>query len=54
VVKVAFEEGDGHPIGSLALVLGSVSHPTGFGYFLEWKADPRVAVFCVGWKIRRG
>jgi hypothetical protein len=52
VVKVRSDPGDAHPIGSLATVLGSMGHPKiGNGYFLEWDAKPRWAVFVMGDKI---
>ncbi len=56
VEKVATEEGDTHPIGALATVLGSVcdlAQPhLGIGYFVEWDAHPRRAVLVVANKIR--
>lgn len=54
VVKVAGEEGDTHPIGARATVLGSLSHPTiGIGYFVEWEDLPRHAVGVMAWKIAK-
>lgn len=52
VVKVRTEARDTHPVGSLATVLGSMGHPdVGIGYFVEWDARPRWAVFVIAWKI---
>lgn len=53
VHKVKMERGDAHPIGSMATVLGSISHPdiVGIGYFVEWDAKPRRAVFVMSAKI---
>lgn len=55
VVKVIAEEGDGHQLGEMATVLGSLSHPDIYDgkpcYFLEWDGHPRVAVACLGWKL---
>ena len=52
VVKVKEEDGDTHPVGSCATVLGSIGHPDiGVGYFVEWDDLPRVAVFVVEWKL---
>lgn len=51
VRKVRTEAGDTHPIGSMATILGSVSDPIGNGYFVEWDATPRHAVFVVETKI---
>jgi hypothetical protein len=52
VVKVRTDAGDAHPLGSLATVLGSMGHPkVGNGYFVEWDARPRWAVFVAGDKI---
>lgn len=45
VEKVKTEPGDAHPIGAQATVLGSIRHPIGTGYFVEWDARPRHAVF---------
>lgn len=49
--KAVMEEGDTHPIGALATVVGSVG-PLPFrqwdqvyGYFVEWDEMPGVAVF---------
>lgn len=53
VEKAAGEPGDAHPIGSLATVLGSVSHPSvGMAYFVEWDDMPRHAVGVSAWKLR--
>jgi hypothetical protein len=53
VVKVTFERGDAHPIGTRGVVLGSVGHPEiGIGYFVEWETLPRHAVLVVSGKIR--
>lgn len=52
VRKVRVEAGDTHPIGSTATVLGSLHHPkVGGGYFVEWDATPRHAVFVISTKI---
>lgn len=65
IVKVAVEEGDAHPVGSLGTVLGSMAAPpemiaqltTEFGrrsrvlYFVEWDDLPRHAVGVVSAKI---
>jgi hypothetical protein len=55
IVKVQTEKGDAHPIGARATVLGSMAAPNvGLGYFVEWDAKPRCAVFVVDWKVRPG
>ena len=52
VVKIKTEPGDSHPVGSSATVLGSLYAPdVGFGYFVEWDARPRYAVFASAAKI---
>ena len=52
IVKVTFERGDAHPVGTRGVVLGSVGHPTiGFGYFVEWATLPRHAVFVLAAKV---
>jgi hypothetical protein len=56
VVKVAATDGDAHPIGAEATVLGSVGPlpwqgASVFGYFVLWDAHPHHAVFCVGSKL---
>lgn len=52
VRKLKDDPGDLHPIGSEATVLGSIHHlAVGYGYFVEWDASPRTAVFVVPWKI---
>jgi hypothetical protein len=52
VVKVAGDAKDAHAIGTGATVLGSMGHPeVGIGYFVEWDATPRVAVFVAAVKI---
>jgi len=54
VRKIAKEDGDSHPIGSLATVLGSLHLPErGYGYFVEWDASPRTAVLVVEAQIER-
>jgi len=59
--KVLFEKGDGHPIGALGTVLGSIRAPAEvraqfpaagpYFYFVEWDARPRVAVGVASAKI---
>jgi hypothetical protein len=58
VVKVMFEKGDTHPIGSIGTVLGSLTadpNPVVPGvehfYFIEWDDQPRLAVGVVNLKI---
>lgn len=52
VRKVMTEPGDTHPVGSMATILGSMHHPmVGGGYFVEWDATPRHAVFVISSKI---
>ncbi len=56
VRKVAVEHGDAHPVGALAIVLGSIREPYGehrIMYFLEWDRLPRHAVGCIAWKIEQ-
>jgi hypothetical protein len=53
VYKDVAEVGDSHPVGSRATVLGSLYlSGLGYGYFVEWDAQPRVAVLVAGRKIR--
>jgi hypothetical protein len=54
VVKIAMDEKDANPLGTLATVLGSMGHPSMEepGYFVEWDTMPRVAVFVAPWKIK--
>lgn len=57
--KVKFEAGDGHPIGTLGRVLGSIEAPADvfrqfgarFFYFVEWDPKPRIAVGVASSKI---
>ena len=55
VCKVSFEDGDAHPIGAFATVLGSLGPVpklnNEFGYFVLWDDLPGVAVFTRGNKI---
>jgi hypothetical protein len=52
IAKVKVEPGDSQPLGALGTILGCYGHPDmGVGYFVEWDALPRVAVFVIGWKI---
>jgi hypothetical protein len=52
VVKVAWEPGDTHSLRDRATVLGSMGHPeVGIGYFVEFDAHPKQAVFIIGTKI---
>lgn len=54
VIKVKTEPGDAHPLGSMATVLGSMQAPDPdrtLGYFVEWDAKPRCAVFVMAAKI---
>jgi hypothetical protein len=52
VRKDVSEDGDSHPVGTRATVLGSLYEPDlGYGYFVEWEPTPRVAVFVAGFKI---
>jgi hypothetical protein len=53
IEKATFEQGDGTPIGAKGRVLGSMGHPEiGVGYFVEWEARPRMAVFAEARQIR--
>lgn len=56
IKKIAEDpEGDRTPLGAEGTVLGSIM-PTPFdpvGYFVEWDAAPKNAVFVVDWKIGR-
>ena len=55
IVKVMSEPGDTHPLGAMGTVLGSFRHPKAPAglvlYFIEWDANPRVAVAVIGNKI---
>lgn len=54
VHKIATEDGDTHPVGSKATILGSVHVPErGYAYFVEWDDSPRYAVLVVAGKIRQ-
>jgi hypothetical protein len=54
VIKIKAEPGDKHPVGATATVLGSIGAPgVGLGYFVEWDALPRHAVFVVAWKLAK-
>jgi len=51
--KVVSEEGDGNPVGTRGIVLGSMpklGYPW-FMYFVQWDHLPRRAVACPGFKI---
>jgi hypothetical protein len=52
VRKCTTEEGDHHPIGALARVVGSVSDGSDFGYWVKWD-DIEIACFITGNKIER-
>jgi hypothetical protein len=53
--KAKQEAGDGTPLGTHGLVIGSFSHPEVHDglrvYFVEWANRPRMAVAIVEWKI---
>ena len=54
--KVFSPEGDTHPVGSLGTVIGSIGVKGPgvlpmVGYFIEWDAAPRFAVFVQDIKI---
>lgn len=59
IKKTVFEKGDGHPLGTLGTVLGSIAAPsdlaarfgTRYFYFVEWDPKPKVAVGVAGSKI---
>lgn len=65
VRKVQSEEGDAHPVGSMATVIGSVGgaevaakfpelaalEPSGIGYFVMWDDMPGAAVFITAKKL---
>lgn len=56
VKKIKVEEGDTHPVGALATVLGSIRDPDGerrIMYFIEWDAMPKTAVACIAWKLEK-
>lgn len=55
VVKANTEPGDGTREGTPGVVLGSIREPDGqrrYIYFIEWAGDPRVAVACMGFKLK--
>lgn len=53
IEKTASKPGDGSPDGAKGTVLGSMSHPmVGNGYFVEWDAYPRHAVFVAGPRVK--
>ena len=54
VVKVMCDKGDRQPLGSEGTVLGSVIRMPWepMGYFIEWDALPRHAVFVMNFKIK--
>jgi hypothetical protein len=57
VVKIKTDPGDGHPLGSLATVVGSIGVPIGkefadpYFYFVVWDARPRIAVGVASGKL---
>ena len=52
IVKAKAERGDGTPLGTQGVVLGSMGHPdVGLVYFVEWDGQPRTAVVVVDWKL---
>jgi hypothetical protein len=51
VKKVWGEDGDTHPVGSEGVVLGSIGAGSMIGYFIEWDARPKAAVFVAGPKL---
>src|SRR5262245_15908147 len=52
VVKVRGDEGDTHPLGALATVVGSIGHPdVGVCYFVEWDEHPGVPVAVMAFKL---
>lgn len=54
VRKVYSDPGDAHPIGAMATVLSSVTHPDeGIAYFVEWDLSPRRAVLVVAKKLAK-
>jgi hypothetical protein len=54
VRKIMSKPGDASPDGSPATVLGSMHEPDlGYGYFVEWDARPRQAVFVAGFRLQR-
>lgn len=56
IEKAQGEEGDGTPLGTRGVVLGSFSHPKVLNgetlYFVEWANRPRWAVAVIAWKLR--
>lgn len=56
IMKTSSEEGDANPDGALGTVLGSMSYPEvhdgALFYFIEWDSAPKVAVGCMGFKIK--
>lgn len=55
IVKIAADEGDANPVGTMGTVLGSISRPEVLNgvllYFVEWDTMPRVAVGVAAFKI---
>lgn len=55
VVKQNSEPKDATPDGTPGVVLGSLAEPEGerrLIYFIEWANAPRVAVGCMGFKLK--
>jgi hypothetical protein len=54
VLKAMSELGDLVKNGARGRVLGSMHHPgMGYGYFVEWDQNPRVAVLVTEKRLRR-
>lgn len=60
VVKTMLEPGDGHPVGAMGTVIGSIEAPqpahefqSRFFYFIAWDDRPRLAVGVASAKIAR-
>jgi hypothetical protein len=52
IVKDKSEPGDATLDGTPGVVLGSLTHDGVICYFIEWAHSPRVAIGCMGNKVR--
>jgi hypothetical protein len=52
--KCSFEKGDGHAIGDLGTIGGSLCGPDGqYVYVVFWDDNPKLPVHCLGYKIEK-